>query len=176
MNLIIKNAGICKGTFYYHFRDKQALYLFLLESTSNAKWEFMSSRVKEHAEDFTGKDIFERFKLRAQTGVEFTAAYPRYHKLSRMFTKEKGNKIYEIAKNILGGSTEMLIDEMIKKAAEDGDFRNNLSRDFIVKVVGYLFIHFDEVFDAEKDFEIGKMIENLNNYVDFMKFGLGKQD
>lgn len=174
LNTIIKNAGISKGTFYYHFQDKQALYLFLLNSTSDVKWEFMNSSMKEHAGDFKGKDIFERFKLQAKAGVEFAAAHPEYYRLSKMFVKEKGNKIYETVKDVLGSSTEALIDDMIKKAADDGDFRDSFSKDFLVKVLSYLFMHFDEIFDTDEDFEIGKMIENLNNYVDFMKYGLGK--
>lgn len=175
LNTILKNAGISKGTFYYHFVDKQALYLFLLESASDAKWEFMSSRMKERKEDLIGRDIFEKFKLQAQIGVEFAVANPEYDRLGRMFVKEKGNRIYEIAKQALGSSTEALMDDMITKALDDGDFKNDFSREFIVKVVSYLFMHFDEVFNASEYSELDKMIENLNNYVDFMKFGLGKR-
>lgn len=174
LNTIIKNAGISKGTFYYHFQDKQALYLFLLSSTFDVKWEFMNSLMKEHTGNFEGKDIFERFKLQAKAGVEFAAAHPEYFRFGKMFVKEKGNKIYETAKGILGSSTETLIDDMIKKAVDDGDFRDSFTRDFIARVVNYLFMHFDEIFDTDEDFELGKMIENLNNYVDFMKFGMGK--
>lgn len=31
LNKIIKNAGISKGLFYYHFDDKKALYSFILK-------------------------------------------------------------------------------------------------------------------------------------------------
>lgn len=175
LNSIIKNAGISKGTFYYHFQDKQALYLFLLESSVKAKWEFMSNRMKEHAENYEEKDIFEKFKLQARLGAEFASAFPKYHRLSRMFTKEKGNKIYEITKSVLGSQTETLLETMIIEAIESGDFRDGFSKDFIVKTVSYLFIHFDEVFNTEEDFETERMLKNLDNYVDFMKNGLGKK-
>lgn len=174
LNTIIKNAGISKGTFYYHFQDKQALYLFLIETAQKAKWEFMNNRIRENTESFEGKDIFEGFKLQARVGMEFAAKYPKYHRLSIMFAKEKGNRIYEYAKSILGVSTESMIEEMVEKAIEHGDFNNRFSKDFIVKIMSYLFINFDEIFGTDEDFELERMVENLNNYVDFMKYGLGK--
>lgn len=175
LNSILKNAGISKGTFYYHFQDKQALYLFLLESSVQTKWEFINDRMKVHAEENAGKDIFEQFKLQARIGAEFAAAFPEYHKLGRMFARERDNKIYEIAKRALGGGAETLLEEMIGKAIENGDFRDEFPKNFIVKTISYLFIHFDELFCEEEDFEIEKMLKNLDNYVDFMKFGLGRR-
>lgn len=173
LNNIIKNAGISKGTFYYHFQDKQALYIFLLESSVKTKWEFVSNRTKEYSEDYEKKNIFEKFKLQARIGAEFAVTFPKYHRLSRMFTKEKGNKIYEIVKIVLGNDTEGLLEEMIIKAIENGDFKKEFSKDFIIKTVSYLFIHFDEIFYTQEDFELERMLKNIDNFIDFIKGGLG---
>lgn len=175
LNAIIKNAGISKGTFYYHFTDKQALYLFLMESASKAKWNFMNDRMKEHAANFLGKDIFESFKMQAKIGAEFSNAYPEYQKLSKMFLKGKGSPIYETVKNTFGSSSEAMLKDMVTKAVDNGDFRSDFSNEFLVKVVSHLLMNFDEVFHSEDDFEISKMVDNLNNYVDFMKSGLGRK-
>lgn len=174
LNNIIKKAGISKGTFYYHFQDKQALYLYLLEHSVNIKWEFINKRIKECPGDYTEEDIFGRFKLQARFGAEFAAVFPKYHKLGRMFSKEKDKEIYEAAKNLLGSDSGKLLEEMIDEAISNGDFRGDLPRDFILKTVVYMFVHFDEVFQTEEDLELGRMLENLDNYVDFMKNGLGK--
>ncbi|MBU5484193.1 TetR/AcrR family transcriptional regulator [Clostridium sp. MSJ-11] len=174
LNNIIRNAKISKGTFYYHFQDKQALYLFLLECSVRSKWEFVNDKINEYTEEYEGKDIFEKFKIQARIGAEFAIVFPKFHRLSKMFTKEKGNKVYDIAKGILGSDTEKLLEEMIDKAIENGDFKKEFSKEFIVKTVSYLFIRFDEIFYTQEDFELEKMIENLDNYVDFMKGGLGK--
>lgn len=172
LNAIIKNAGISKGTFYYHFQDKQALYLFLLEKANETKWKFINNQ--ENLQKFKEKDIFDKFKLQAQIGIEFATMYPKYHRLSIMFTKEKGNKIYEDAKNVLGIGTESIMEEMVKKAMENSDFNNRFSIDFIVKIMSHLFMNFDEIFSTDEDFKLEKMLENLDNYVNFMKYGLGK--
>ncbi|WP_051428130.1 TetR/AcrR family transcriptional regulator [Bacillus sp. J33] len=176
LNHILKNAGISKGTFYYHFQDKQALYLFVLESSAKTKWEYVSNRTKEYIEDYVEKDIFEKFKLQARIGVEFAAAFPKYYQLSKMFMREKGNKIYEAAKDMLGNSTEKLLEEMIKEAIKNKNFKEEFSEDFLVRTISYLFVHFDEIFYREEDFELQKMLKNLDYYVDFMRGGLGRNE
>lgn len=174
LNAIIKNAGISKGTFYYHFTDKQALYLYLLESSVNTKWEFIKGKISNSPELYTDGDIFNNFKRQARLAVEFAVKHPQYHKLSRMFSKEQGNPIYIAAKDLLGGNTEDILAEMIDKAIEAGYFKKEYPREFIVKTLSYLFGHFDEIFDEDADFELEKMLSNLDSYVDFIQWGMGK--
>ena len=174
LNTIIKNAGISKGTFYYHFQDKQALYLFLLESANKAKWKFLNNTIQYKGTDFKGKDIFEDFKIQAQIAMEFAVLFPKYHQISIMFANEKGNQIYEDAKSILSINTEAMMDNMVKNAIQKGDFNEKFSKDFIVRIMTFLFMSFDEIFSKEEDFIMENMTKNLNNFVDFMKYGLGK--
>lgn len=174
LNAIIKNAGISKGTFYYHFQDKQSLYFSLLETAVKSKWEFINNRMKENFEDNNVKDIFDEFKLQAKMGVEFAADFPQYHRLSIMFAREKGNKIYKDTKNTLHLGTESMMKEMVKKGKDRGDLKESFSEEFMIKILTYLFMNFDEIFQLEEDFQLEKMVENLNNYVEFMKHGIGK--
>lgn len=175
LNNIIKNAGISKGTFYYHFQDKEALYLFLLEIANKTKWEFMDKQIKYMGINSNQTDIFEGFKIQAQIGMEFATLYPKYHQLSIMFSKEKGNQIYEDAKSSLKVTTGAMMEDMVKKAIKRRDFDHRFSREFILRVMSFLLLNFDEIFSTEEDFELEKMVQNLNNYVDFMKYGLGKK-
>jgi len=174
LNTIIKTAGISKGTFYYHFQDKQSLYFFLLETAVKTKWEFINNRMKVSSQDTHGKDIFDEFKLQAQMGMEFALRFPQYHQLSLMFSREKGNQIYEDAKNTLLPDTESIMKEMVKKGRARGDLTGSFSEDFMVQILTYLFMNFDEIFNLEEDFQLDKMVENLNNYVKFIKHGMGR--
>ncbi len=174
LNSIIKKASISKGTFYYHFKDKQELYLFLLESSVKIKWEFINRNFIE-SEKEVKNDIFEKFKIQAGIGAEFAAAYPKYHNLSKMFAKERGNEIYDIAKNALSGDSVNPLNSMIEKAIDEGDFRSDIPREFIYKIINYMFSHFDEIFCDEGNSELKSIISNLNYYVDFIKNGLGRQ-
>ncbi len=178
LNKIIKNAGISKGTFYYHFKDKQALYIFLHESAYKAEMEFMNSHIEEFAEDYKQKDIFEKLKLNAKIGVEFAAAFPGYLKLTTMFMKEEGNKenkkIFEYLNSFREKNIEAGIEEMIADAMDAGDINSRFSMDFVTKITNYLFIHYTEIFDMEDNFESSKFLEDVNNFIDFLKYGLGK--
>lgn len=175
LNNIIKKAKISKGTFYYHFKDKQDLYLYLLESSVKTKWEYIDSHLKELA-GVSKNDIFENFKLQARIGAEFAAVYPKYHNLSKMLTKEKGNEIYDIVKCKLSGDSVTVnpLKSMIEDAVDNGNFRDGIPKEFIFKIISFMFTNFDEVFYAEKDLDINNIIKNLDYYVDFIKNGLGK--
>ena len=65
---------------------------------------------------------------------------------------------------------------LIKKAIKNGDFNNRFSNDFIKKIMQYLFTNYFGIFIEEKDYELEKMLENANNFVDFIKYGLGNKE
>lgn len=173
LNNIIKKACISKGTFYYHFKDKRDLYLYLIESSVKTKWEFINSNFKESVEG-SQTDIFEKFKIQARIGAEFAAQYPEYHNLGKMFAKEMGNEIYDIAKDKLTKDNVNPLKDMVDDALNDGNFRDDIPREFIFKVISYMFTNFDEIFCDEEDLDINNMVKNLDYYVDFIKNGLGK--
>lgn len=172
LNSIIKNARISKGTFYYHFKNKQDLYIYLIEYSTNMKWEFIHKRTSDLNENFKKMDIFEMFKCQARIGVEFAMEHPKYHKLAKMLVKEKGNEIFDVIKERLEAGSERLL-AMIDQGIEKGDFKTSFPKDFIVKTISFMFTHFDEIFYADGVMVLEETLENLNNYVDFMKHGLG---
>lgn len=178
LNKIIKNADISKGTFYYHFQDKQALYTFLLETVHKTQLEFLNKRTEELAGDFEGKNIFERLKLQIQMGAEFAVTFPKYLRLTLMFMKEEENrenkKIFENVNSSRVKTIETGVEQMITKAIEEGDFNKRFSKDFIIKIMNHLFIHYSEIFDVEEYYEMPRYLEDVNNFVNFLKYGFGK--
>lgn len=176
LNNIIKNAGISKGTFYYHFQDKQALYLSLLQSSVDAKMEFVGRRLKDyvHNEDLS---IFENLKLQARFGIEFAKDYPRYYLFGLMFLREKGNKIYETAMSMLDDTKENYFEEMVEKAFEKGDIRTGVSMQFVKKIMMYLLFRYDEIFEIKaEDLDFDRMLRDIDTLIDFMQHGLGSED
>jgi|SRR5690554_1208248 len=175
LNSIIKSAGISKGTFYYHFENKEALYLYLLEHSVAEKWKYIEKRTKEMGQDDVGMGIFDMFKFQARLGAEFGKLHPRYHQLSIMFSKEKGKEIFDKAGDILGTDSDEMLREMIEEAIENGELRNDLPKEFVINMVTYLFKHYTDVFKQEEDLTIEKMIDNVDNFVDFMSNGIGSK-
>jgi AcrR family transcriptional regulator len=174
LNSILKNAGVSKGSFYYHFKDKKDLYFFMLKSAVEAKWTFIRNRLETQPDVSAGKDIFEQFRYQARIGAEFASKYPRHHRLSRMFSKEKGNAIYLEASAMLGIDAEGMLAGMIDAAIREGTFDATYSREFLIKTMGYLFSHFEEIFDKDEDFELDTMLRNLDLFVQFMAQGAAK--
>lgn len=173
LNNIIKNAGISKGTFYYHFADKQALYLSLIQGTVDAKMEFLERRLKDYVHD-DDMNIFETLKLQARFGIEFAIEKPKYYLLGMMFLKEKGNKIYDAVMAMLDNTTESYYDSLIEKAMSRGDLREGLSPAYIKRMLTYLLYHYDEIFDIKREeLDFDQMIANFNQLIDFIWHGLG---
>ncbi len=193
LNKIIKNAGISKGTFYYHFKDKKALYLFLQESAYKFQMEFQDKRMKElagdpqkskdfwdpeNSEGFKQKDFFEKIILSAQIGAEAATRFPKHLKLTMMFFKEEENEdtkeIIEYVNSFRKKTLEEGVEKMVTDAIEDGDLSNRFSKDFIVKVVNHFFLHYNEIFGMDEDYDESKFLKDINTFVDFLKFGLGR--
>lgn len=175
LNSIIRNAGISKGTFYYHFRDKQSLYLSLLQSAVDAKMEFLDRRLKNYVHD-EDLNLFDSLKLQARFGVEFAKDYPRYYFLGLMFQRERGNDIYKAAMDMLDVTTEAYYDNLLEKAMGRGDFRDGITAKFAKKILIYLLTRFDEIVEIQKekiDFDL--LLNDFNNLIDFIRYGLGKK-
>ena len=171
LNKIIKKTGISKGTFYYNFEDKKALYLFILGIAGEAQAEFINKNMQ--GQDLRGQDIFEELKLQFKFSGAFAAEHPKYYRFITMFMKEA--EINTDLKSVLESGNDLLFDEMIKRAVTQGDFNNRFPIDFVIKIMHYLFINYFGIFDTEEDYQLEKMLENANNFVDFLKYGLGNQ-
>jgi hypothetical protein len=65
------------------------------------------------------------------------------------------------------------VEKMVNEAIEAGDFNDKFSKEFNVKIINHLFINYTEIFPMEENFEMPKYIDNINNFIDFLKYGLG---
>ncbi len=178
LNTILKNTGISKGTFYYHFQDKQALYIFLHESAYQAQIEFTKNHTEKIGEDHDEKNIFELIRLNANLSIQFAVKYPKYMKLTMMFMKEEENKenkiIIDRVNNVREKTLENGIENLVTAAIERGDFNNKFSKDFIIKTINYLFIHYAEIYGLDEKDDMQNFLDDINKFVDFLKNGLGK--
>lgn len=170
LNRIIKSAGISKGTFYYHFKNKEELYKHLLITAVKEKWLYINDYTKEHQNDFDMMDIFDKFQYQAKAGIMFAYEHPEFHKLGTMFSKEKGNDIYDAIVSEVGGDSTEMLREMVGQAYESGELDQSFSEEFLFKLLQNLFSNYDEVFKGESTLE--HTLKNLEDYVRFMKQGI----
>jgi AcrR family transcriptional regulator len=176
LNSIIRKAGISKGTFYYHFKDKQALYLQLMQMLVDAEIEFMERKLSGYTQN-EDLNLFESLKLQARFGVEYAKEYPKYYLLGLMFYREKGKEIYTTVMDMLDVTSEAYYDMILEKAMRRGDFREEVTINFAKRMLTYLLIRHDEIFG----FTIGELNfdtvhGNFDSLIDFIQYGLGKRD
>ena len=168
INTILQKAGMSKGQFYYHFGNKEGLYLALIEVLIARKVAFMQSIMQP--EDFQ-QDIFGLLKTQIAYGLAFARENPLINEFGNSFLQEKGTPIYEKAMAIYNFEDSQMLHVMIEQAWNNGDFREDLPLAFIKKTIGYLFTHVTDLtgLSSTTDAE-----ENLNYLISFMKTGLAR--
>ena len=166
INRILDKAGMSKGQFYYHFKNKEGLYFALMDFGVAKKLEFFESL--NLIEDFS-QDIFGLFKKQVRYGLAFAMEHPAIHELSQAFLREKGSGIYEKVLERYDFKENEVIGQMIEAAYARGDFRQDLPLPFIKQIIGYLF---NQVGDFASLDDVAEMEQTLNYMIDFMKNGL----
>ncbi|MBF4692145.1 TetR/AcrR family transcriptional regulator [Fusibacter ferrireducens] len=169
LNTIIKNANLSKGVFYYHFKNKEALYIALLEDATNKKWEYIKAHTNN--QEYAGLNVFDQFLYQTEISINFANEYPKYHRLGGMLLKEKGTPIYKKALEHVGGSGIDILEKMIKEAYDRGDIDNKYPIDFTLQLLTHLFYEFDSIFYFEDD-NLQKKKDVLKHYYAFMRHGL----
>jgi AcrR family transcriptional regulator len=154
INAILKNAGMSKGQFYYHFRDKEALYIALIEVMIARKRDFLATVMSP--EDLQG-DFFEVLETQLRHGFAFARKHPEINAFSDRFLAEKGSPIYKSAVKRFNFDTDAALEQLVNAACERGEFRDDLPRAFIRRIIATLFNHAADftgmrsVKEAEKD-------------------------
>lgn len=177
LNNILKRANISKGSFYYHFKNKQQLYLYIWDMAAKDKIDYLNKVMEQMSDDFFEKNIFEVFRLLGKFGIEFALKYPRYYQLSKRFFKEKNEEIKRLVMTKVGDEDNFtIIDDLIKKAISNQELREDFSPNFTTKLFKYLFMNFNSIFFEDlEEYEFDYLLKVFDNYLDFIENGLGKK-
>ncbi|WP_371809524.1 TetR/AcrR family transcriptional regulator [Halobacillus sp. Marseille-Q1614] len=79
-NAIVKDAGIGKGMLFYYFKNKKALYEYLMEYSLDVITREYFQRI-----DTTEKDFIERFKQASQIKMETYLEHPALFRFTGTF-------------------------------------------------------------------------------------------
>jgi len=172
LNSIIKKAGVSKGSFYFNFKNKKSLYLYLFEVVGKIKIEFFNKHSTTN-KDFAIRDIFELIKLQARLGMEFSAKFTKYYHLWLRFWKEEDRKIQEMIFKKFNNEFHQIIRPLIKKSIENGEFREDFDEDSLTRIISHFLINFNDIFPVDsKKVEDGLYLKEIDRYIDFLKNGL----
>lgn len=176
LNNIIKNAGISKGSFYYHFKNKKDLYTYIYLEVANAKISFFNKELKNYVEEMKDKNIFEVLKLYGRLGFKFAREYPIYYQLAKRLFEEKNKELMAHIRNQFTHFSDNIVDNLIERAIERKEIRDDFSIDFTINLIKHLFLNYDKVVLKDiNEAEIDELIKLYDNYLDFIQNGLGKK-
>lgn len=184
LNNILIETGISKGTFYYHYKNKEDLYMHLLDIIIEEKLKFIN---KEMTGFEPSQSIFDKLKLLIKAGMKFAHTNPTIDKFAQSFIKEVGTKAYEERMNkyfisrreFLGSILEKYgfksmdyIGDLIEEGFHNGEIRDDLPKDFVKKLMNYTFSNLGVLSDADnlEEYEMA-----ANYLVKILKDGIGKR-
>lgn len=170
INAILQTAGMSKGQFYYHFGNKEGLYLAVVGVLIAKKREFLAGVMQPG--DFQ-QDIFGIFAAQMRYGVAFAREYPAINRFSERFIREKGSPIYDKALAAYNFQDNDAIGQMLEAAYARGEFRQDVPLSFVKRVIGYLFTHAADVLALER---ADAFEQDMGHLIEFIQSGLARTD
>ncbi len=182
LNNILSKTGISKGTFYYHYKNKEDLYMQLLDIIIEEKLKFMNKEVNISEENH---GIFHKLQFLIEAGMKFSQTNPTIDKFAQSFIKETSTEAYEermqryflsrkeFLEDILeinGFKSIDYIGDLLEEGISNGEIREDLPKEFIKKVMNYTFSNLRVLADAEnlEEYEVAAryLLEILKNGID----------
>ena len=168
INRILDEAGMSKGQFYYHFRNKEGLYLALIGVMVGQKRDFLQNIMQATTAQ---NDIYSIFQARMTYELAFAREHPAVNAFGESFERERGSEIYTKAAEQFNLNNDDLLNALIELAYQKGDFRKDIPLEFIKPLLVYVFNHAGDMVDLSdaQSFDV-----NLDFLLDFLKSGLAK--
>lgn len=176
LNNIIKKAQVSKGSFYFHFKDKRSLYLYLFGEIAKSKAAFINKYLEENPVNPGEMDFFELISQSLRAGIRFAMEHPSYYRLASRFYREKDNEIYRDVKETFKEDFDAIIRPEIERSVRQGKFRKDFDVGFITSLINHLMLNFDAIFPYEDRESPGEALKLFEKYMDFIKFGLAGRD
>ncbi len=164
LNAILAAAGMSKGQFYHHFRDKDELYLGVVEALVDRKraW-FEAHPVALSTDPFTALGELIR------AGLEFSRQDPQLDAFGRAFLRERGRPIFARALERFSAGAAPGVAEVLGRGFAAGAFRGDLPPAFVARAIGVVLQHVTDLLgDRPEEIERG-----LDHAVRFLRGGLG---
>jgi len=168
LNRILKRAGVSKGEFYYHFRSKEELYLYILNLIVEKKKENLSKVLKKKPNGF-----FELLEMGIKANIEMFRKYPKLSRMSFQLLKVRDKPIYRKVLTQFEDVSIEFLEKYVRQGVEEGEIRDDIPLEFLIKFLNMVFFHLNELYEDEID--IDRMEEYLSYLIKILKYGLIKQ-
>jgi AcrR family transcriptional regulator len=125
INTIVGRLGIAKGSIFQYFKDKEGLFLFIL----NRSLEKVKHYLRTVRDQTLEQDFFSRLEATLQAGVDFIQHHPRVYRLYlRVMFESQIPYRHEILTSIRGYSLDFL-KSLIHTAKARGELRDAIDEE-----------------------------------------------
>jgi len=176
LNNILAKADMSKGSFYYHFKNKKELYIFLIMEVAEAKFKFMDKELMKYNYDLENMNIFDLLRLYGRIGIKFSKSHPLYFQFTNKYIKEKNLGVKNEVRKRIEPVSNNFMEGLIIRAIKNGELRDDFSQEFIAKLFVFLFNNYDElVFNDFDKADINDILKKYDDFLEFIENGLGKK-
>ncbi len=175
INSIIKNSNTSKGTFYHYFKDKEDLYLQIIDIAVQEKIIYIEKRLNGILTNKSEISLFNKnFQALIQAGIEFAVEHPMFSEMGMKMFQEPNNHILNKIIDKYGNRTELLIGKLVDKAIKNNEINPKLSKEFIVTVISFLLSNYIKLIPNEKKRDLKQITDSFNQLNEFFKNGINK--
>lgn len=164
---IVKNAGISKGALFLYFKNKESLYLYILDYAYNFLIEMMMSE----GIDLNERDLFNRLVKFIDVKFKIISEYPYLSKLFETLLKEKPPQALDFMKSMKDFTD---FNNSFLENIDTSNLRDDIPFEYIYKIIfltfdgyGNTIINESEMTGEEIDYD--KIFKETAEYIEYFK-------
>lgn len=166
---IIRQAKIPRGSIYQYFKDKEDLYLYIIELIKKQKMKYLEALLKNEED----KPFLKLFKELYIEGINFAIENPKYIKIFTNLLNLKDEMYNEILKDSIEIAMDYYIN-YIKHDQEKGRIRKDINPRVFAKLVIDLTmnISLDNIEENNETLGYDNILERVTEIIYIIEYGV----
>ena len=169
LNDILREANVSKGSFYYHFSNKEDLYMSLIKKVIEEKWQLMEELGLLQPKE---EGLFPLLHLQIRAALSFMEARPHYQQFTESVLREGNEALRKrvFAHFKLENRDRLL--NLVEAAMRNGEVRDDIPAEQINQILMFFLQNLSEItgFIHMRDYDDGALW-----LLDFLENGLRKK-
>jgi len=165
-NAIVKRAGVSKGLIYHYFKNKQALYDYLIYYV----FDLIMGEIERNL-NFNEPDVFNRLKEVAIIKMGISIKHPNIYDIVPKFYE---NKTYEEIKELAESFSPNLYNRIMVENIDYSLFRDDVNVENALKILNWTIEKMGEeemqnILVLQDKWNIDEYSKRFDSYMDILK-------
>ncbi len=172
INTIIKESGISKGTFYYHFLGKEELFLYLVQKAGDLKVEWLRNHIPKNSQE--PMPLFDSLRVHMNMMVGFMKQYPEYVEFSFSTILNASPELMEKALRDIEPKLRDFFLPLIDQEYSQNRFAPCFDQGFAETMILYLFRNSWSMLKEYREQTIDVLMHRVDQLITFIERGLSR--